>query len=103
MALSVVQWDSDKSTFKVGGSAPDFRAGKNNVGAGVTSLAITFGTELPSSNYAIVCTWENTTSSFPQFQNAQITSRSTTGFTIAWPAPTDSSNYRINWIVMQNG
>ena len=103
MALALVQWDDVENKYKRGGAAPNFRAGRSNVGQGVTSLAVTFGTSLPDTNYTVIVTWQNTVGSFPQQQPLVVTAFSVSGFTVAWPAPTDSTNYRINWLVMQMG
>lgn len=103
MSLALVQWDNVDNKFKVGGASPDFRAGRSNIGAGVTSLTVTFSSAISSTNFAVTCTWYNTTDSFPQQQPFVVTAFSTAGFTVSWNAPTDSTNYRISWLVMQNG
>jgi hypothetical protein len=64
---------------------------------------VTFATALPSTNYAVVCTWQNTTDPFPQYQPVSVTALTINGFTLSWNAPTDTANYSINWIVMQQG
>ena len=103
MALSLVQWDTDKECLVRGGAAPNFRSGRASVGASVTSVVVTFSTALPNTDYVPVVTWQNTTNSFPQQQPIIVTAFSTTGFTAAWSAPTDTAAYSINWIVMQIG
>lgn len=103
MAVSLVQWDTTKECFVRGGTAPNFRSGRASVGLGVTSVVVTFATALPDTNFIVNPTWQNTTDSFPQHQIVIITAFSTTGFTAAWSAPTDTANYSINWLVMQIG
>ena len=103
MALQLVQWDDVSNKYKRGGAAPDFRANSSAVGLGVTSLVITFSSALPNANYVVVPAWMNTSGGFPQQQPLIVTVFSTTGFTVTWSAPTDTTSYKINWIVMQQG
>lgn len=101
MALTIVQWDSTNKKFKAGGGQS--RAGRSSIGSGASSLVVTFSSALPSTSYAVTCTWQNTADTNPQQQSFVVTAFATTGFTVTWPAPTDSANYSINWIVMQQG
>jgi hypothetical protein len=103
VALYLVQWDDVKNKYKRGGSAPDFRAGRSNVGQGVTSLAVTFASALSDTDYAVTVSWQNTQDSGHQIQPLVITSFSTTGFTVNWASPTDTANYKLNWIVLKQG
>lgn len=103
MALSLVQWDTTTNSFKSGGTAPVFRGGRSSVGAGVTSLTVTFSSELPDANFTVIPAWQNTSGAFPQQQPLIVTAFTTTGFTVTWPAPTDTASYFINWLVMPIG
>src|SRR5581483_947126 len=65
----------------------------NTIGSGATSKAVTFSSTLGTTNYAVVVTMNNLVDANPQFQPITVTSKSATGFTATWNAPTDSANY----------
>jgi hypothetical protein len=41
----------------------------------------------------------NTTDAFPQYQELEVTNKSTSGFTFSWNHPLDSNNYFISYVV----
>jgi hypothetical protein len=43
----------------------------------------------------------NTVDVTPQFQPMTVTAKSTTGFTASFNAPTDSGNYKLDWLVLR--
>lgn len=103
MALQLVQWDDNENKFKRGGASPDFRAGRSNVGVGVSSVTVTFSSPLPDTTYTVLPALQNTVDAFPQIQPVLVTGFSVNGFTATWVAPTDSANYKLNWLVFAPG
>lgn len=53
-----------------------------------------------SSTPRVVAWMVNTTDANPQFQDVEITARSSTGFTATWNAPVDSANYKLAYFVV---
>lgn len=103
MSYNLVQWDNTNNRVKRSSlPSPDFRAGRQSVGSGATSVSVTFSSAIANTNYPPICTWQNTTDTHPQFQPLVITAFSTTGFTVSWNVATDTANYSINWQVMVN-
>lgn len=103
MALQILLWDDVKQRSKRGGPAPDLRAGRANVADGATSVSVTFSSPLPDTNYSVLATWQNTDDPAPQFQPFVVTAFDEDGFTLSWAAPTDSSNYKVNWQAIAHG
>lgn len=68
------------------------------VASGVKTKAITFTTPYGSTNYSVVANMINLTDSDPQIQPVIITGKTVSGFTVSWPAETDSANYLIEYI-----
>jgi len=60
---------------------------------------ITFSTPLPNANYAATVRMFNSTDIAPQFQSLVVTSKSAASLVVEWPAPVDSSNYRLEYLV----
>jgi len=67
-------------------------------GLGTTSLTVSIPVQQDTS-YVIYAIFENTSDSFPQFQQITVTNKTTTGFTFKWNAPLSSNNYTISYIV----
>ena len=65
---------------------------------GSTSLTVTLPAQ-PDTSYIILGMMGNVTDGFPQYQQIEITQKSTTGFTFTWSHPLDSSNYFISYII----
>ena len=61
------------------------------------TIALTF--TQPDLNYAIGLTWFNSVDGSPAFQTILITNKTTTSFSLKWNSPTDTVNYKINYIV----
>lgn len=66
---------------------------------GSTSQAFTFSTPQPDTSYVVLGMMGNTVDSFPQYQQVEITSKTTSGFVFTWNQPIDSGNYFISFIV----
>ena len=65
---------------------------------GSTSQAIVMAVQ-PDTSFIVLGMMGNTVDSFPQYQQIEVTAKSTTGFTFTWNHPLDSSNYFISYIV----
>jgi hypothetical protein len=78
------------------------RSGTPTIGSGVSNLSVVFSSALASTSYAVTVTMENTTDANPQFQPVTVTAKSTTGFSVNWNAPTDSANYKLNYIAIMH-
>lgn len=67
-------------------------------GMGTTSYVVTFPMQVDTS-FVIFAMFENLTDPNPQFQQMEVTSKSTTGFTVQWNMPLDTNNYILTYIV----
>jgi hypothetical protein len=98
VAYQFVLWDDVKNKMKrASASVPDYRAGGKVVTINSTSSAVIFSSNLPNTNYTVLCTWMNKVDPFPQFQPIVITAMGVSGFTASWNVPIDSLNYVLNW------
>jgi hypothetical protein len=66
---------------------------------GNTSVVVTFGTPRGAATYRLFAQLENTTDATPMIQPVEITAKATTGFTVSWPAPLDSGNYILDYLL----
>ena len=83
-----------------GGSCSNTKSSINVLSDGVTSKNVTFDfPELGSASYACICRLHNIIDSSVQYMPITVTSKSITGFTAKWNAPTDSANYELSWMV----
>lgn len=64
-----------------------------------TSIVVTFPAAVGNSTYRVAAWIFNSTDASPQYQPVTIIARTSTTFTAAWNAPTDSANYKIMYIV----
>jgi hypothetical protein len=78
----------------------DRRVGTNIIANGVSSVSVTFAA-LPNTSYVVLAQMVNTVDVTPQFQPMTVTAKSTTGFTASFNAPTDSGNYKLDWLVLR--
>ena len=70
-----------------------------DVSNGATSAAISFPYfDIESASFAVVARFMNITDSSVLYQPITITSKSVSGFTAKWNTPTDSAEYKIEWI-----
>ena len=79
----------------------NWRAGSVVLADGVSEKSVTFGTEMPSTNYAVVPGLVNLTDPAPQIQDLVVTEKATTGFTAKWSGAVDSANYKLDYIVRE--
>lgn len=76
------------------GSIPN---GSEPIGAGQDSLVVLFSPPRALNTFKVRATWENTVDTDPQMQPLIVTAKTLSTFTLRWPAPTDSANYKISW------
>lgn len=99
-SYTVLAWDTASNrTKRTTTPVPNTRSGREVVAQDDTSVAVTFSSVMPNTNYSVICVWQNTADSSPQFQPIVVTTLSTSGFIATWNAPTDSAHYSINWLV----
>lgn len=92
--------DGSWSNLSSGGSGGNIYVAKQVVLTnGTTSFAVSFTTPQPDTSYIVLGMMVNTVDAFPQYQQLEITSKSTTGFVFSWNHPIDSANYSISYIV----
>lgn len=77
---------------------PNRRSNSEPIAAGLQSQAVVFSTTLGTTNYAVVANLVNLVDTDPQIQAVVVTTKTATGFTASWSAPTDSANYRLDYI-----
>lgn len=82
-----------------GGSGNTGAAQEVAVPLAATSINIVFPSPLSGTNYVPIAQLVNITDANPQYQSVIVTNKTATGFTAKWNSPTDSSNYRISYIV----
>lgn len=79
-------------------SGGGYVAKKAALTVGSTSLVVTLPAQ-PDTSYIILAMFGNTVDSFPQYQQVQVTAKSTSGFTFKWSNPLDSNNYFLSYII----
>lgn len=111
MTLRVVAWNSgtqrlvrtSKDPADIGGAVlvDIVDAGSVTLPTGSTSETIPFNMTFDSADsYALVVNMTNLIDTGVQYQPVIVTSKTTTDFTAVWNAPTDSANYRIDFIAV---
>jgi hypothetical protein len=79
-----------------------YRAGEEgvvSVGAGVSTINVTFDTAQADSNYTPTFSLQNTVDANPSEYSATVTAKSTTGFSVSLSGPTDTANYKLAYSV----
>lgn len=79
-------------------SGGGYIAKKTALTNGSTSLVVTIPSQ-PDTSYVVLAMMGNTTDAFPQHQQVEVTSKSTSGFTLSWNHPLDTANYFISYII----
>jgi hypothetical protein len=77
---------------------PSRRSDSDVVANGVQFHDVTFSATLGTTNYGVVANLVNLVDTDPQIQAVVITVKTATGFRASWSAPTDSANYRLDYI-----
>lgn len=70
-----------------------------SIPSAATSIVVTFPAAIGNSTYRVSAWIFDSTDASPQYQPVTITARTSTTFTASWNAPTDSSNYKLMYIV----
>lgn len=82
-----------------GSSTIDGRAGTDSLSNATQTHAVTFSSDLLTTNYAVIASITNTVDGSPIFLQIVDTIKASTGFTVTFNAPTDSANYKLEYIV----
>lgn len=80
-------------------NATGYIAKKTNLTTGTTFLTVTIPSQ-PDTSYTVLGMMGNTTDSFPQYQEVEVTSKSVSGFTFTWNHSLDSSSYFLSYVVL---
>ena len=89
--------------FAVGGS-PNLMgsAGRESLPNGAQSFSVVFLAPKANLFFEVVCTFYNTVDSFPIFLQYMVTNQTLLGFTVTFNAPTDSANYELGWVAVDD-
>lgn len=79
-----------------------YEHGRQVIADDASSVAVTFGTALASTNYTVNCTLENTSDSPPSLYVLIVSAKQTTGFTVVFSGDMDSANYYLDWQVIED-
>jgi len=83
------------------GTALAGHAGSETIAAAATSASVVFST-LGTTAYAVIPKIMNYTDLTPIFIDAISVTKTATGFTVNFNAPTDTANYILEWIVVSH-
>ena len=81
------------------GTGPGWTAKEIALGSGLTEYTYFFPTPQVDNSYVPFAIMENLTDANPQFQQIEITAKTTTSFTVQWNMPLDTANYILSLIV----
>lgn len=79
-------------------SGSGMRAANVALTTSTTSVAITFSTALPSSDYAITAIMKNTTDGSVYYHPVTVTVQDASGFTAKWNTPLETGNYFLSYV-----
>ena len=82
-----------------GSSPTSWVAKKVALASGSTSASFSFSSPQPDLSYVVFDMMGNTTDLHPQFQQVEVTGKTTAGFTAKWNVPLDTANYFLCYIV----
>ena len=77
-----------------------FTSGTVALANAAQSATVTFANALPTANYQVLFSFLNTADLSPIFLEAYVSAQSSSGFTLTFNAPTDSTNYLLNYRVL---
>ncbi|MHA2067046.1 MAG: hypothetical protein ACXABY_21980, partial [Candidatus Thorarchaeota archaeon] len=83
-------------------ASKNWRSGSPAIGSGVKTLAVVFSSTMGTTNYAVNPTMANSVDGSPQIQEITVTNKTATGFTANWSANTDSANYLLDYVAVEN-
>ena len=75
----------------------DTRAQRIALAGGTTSATVAFSSDLGTTDYSLACNLSNIVDTVKVFQPITVTNYMTSGFTVQWNDPLDSSNYYLNY------
>lgn len=81
-----------------GGGSSSYVAKKMALTSNATSIVVTIPAQ-PDTSYIVLAMMGNVTDALPQYQQVEVTAKSTSGFTFKWNHPLDSNNYFISFII----
>lgn len=88
-----------KLDASLGAYANSGTAGIIPLSAGVDTITVVFGAPRATATYRPTATFENLVDAAPMIMPVMITGKSTGGFTLSWPAPLDTGNYSLDYIL----
>jgi hypothetical protein len=80
-------------------SGTNYLAGTVAVANGSNTVTVNFTSIQPDISYVVFTLMENTVDPFPQFLQPISMTKTTSGFLVALNGPTDSPNYKMNYLV----
>lgn len=75
----------------------DIQEGVTNIPSDISSIFITFASQLSSSDYVLTVNLENSIDAEPSVYPTLIRNKTIDGFTIDFSGTIDSNNYYLNW------
>lgn len=79
-----------------------FRSASETLASGISTKAVVFSSDIGTTDYNVTAIMFNSTDITPQIQEIVPTAKSSTGCTFDWPANTDSANYVLEYIAVEN-
>lgn len=76
----------------------EYTAKKIALSLNMTSTSVVIPVQADTS-YVVLAIMGNTADAFPQYQQVQVTAKSTAGFTFSWNHPLDSNNYFLYYVI----
>jgi hypothetical protein len=75
------------------------RVGRDSVANLATTHTVTFTDDMPTTNYTVQATLENTTDTPPSQYSLIVSGKTVNGFTVTFSGAMDSANYELGWRV----
>ena len=77
-------------------------AGVEDITSSAQQVTVTFATARADTDYNVVFSFQNMVDADPIFLIGYVSDKTTGGFTVKFNAPTDSSDYKLNWQARRN-
>lgn len=77
-------------------------AGREPLGNGVQTHNVVFLVPKADIFYEVICSFYNFLDSDPIFLQYRISAQTINGFTVVFNAPTDSANYELGWVAVDD-
>lgn len=78
------------------------RAGEVAISDSSSSVSVTYSSAFTDTNYAFVFSIRNTADASPILLQGEVTAKSASAVTVSFNAPTDTSNYILDYIAVRN-